>query len=88
MLGSGARSKLGVAGEYRKAATKKNGDRIWLHQIAALRRQREAHGSTAPDIVVAGAKYGTKFLAGCSPEQIIGVTRLRVDRVLYGPPGQ
>lgn len=58
-----------------------------LKQIGALRCWREKQGIEEPDIVVADAKYGVKFLAGCSPERIIGVTRLRADRVLYGPPG-
>ena len=67
---------------------KRTATEFGLHQIAALRRWREANGSIAPDIVVADAKYGVKFLAGCRPEQVIGVTRLRADRVLYGTPGQ
>lgn len=67
---------------------KRRATELGLQQIAALRRRRETHGNIAPDIVVADAKYGVIFLAGCRPEQIIGVTRLRADRVLYGPPGQ
>jgi hypothetical protein len=61
---------------------------LGVKQVQQLVQRRQAAGATGLTVVPADGKYGTHlFLAPLREQaQLALVTRLRCDRVLYGPP--
>lgn len=71
-----------------RLSPKRTTTELGMAQVASWVKWRQAQGATQPDIVVADAKYGTKFLAQSKGLEVVAVTRLRSDRVLYQPPSE